>query len=138
MEEAAKASCNYRTVLGDMVDVKSDDGIVTLTGKVRDRRQRTLAEDTVADLPGVVRVSNLIQVVAPAPEHSDGWIAFEIHSLLLVKAHVSAASTTVDVKSGAVTLGGTAGSVAQKGLTEFCASAVQGVTSVRNEMTVRN
>ncbi|MBC8011576.1 MAG: transporter, partial [Burkholderiales bacterium] len=32
IEDAAKASYNYRTVLDNHVKVKADDGIVTLTG----------------------------------------------------------------------------------------------------------
>jgi hyperosmotically inducible periplasmic protein len=34
IENAAKASYNYRTVLADNVKVKANDGIVTLTGTV--------------------------------------------------------------------------------------------------------
>jgi hyperosmotically inducible periplasmic protein len=136
IEQAAKASYNYRTVLEDKVAVASDNGAVTLTGKVQDRDQKDLAEDTVAALPGVVSVTNRIEVVPPAPEHSDAWITFQIRSLLLMKAHVSAASTSVKVADGAVTLSGTADSAAQKELTEVYAKEVDGVKSVRNEITV--
>jgi len=136
IEEAAKDSYNYRTVLEDKVDVKADKGVVTLTGRVEDRDLKALAEDTVADLPGVVRVSNQIEVAPPAPEHSDAWIALQIRSILLVKAHVSATSTIVKVSNGGVTLGGTAESVAQKELTEVYAKEVDGVKAVRNEIVV--
>ena len=34
------------------------DGVVTLSGKVASDEQRRIAEDTVSDLPGVVRVNN--------------------------------------------------------------------------------
>jgi osmotically-inducible protein OsmY len=136
IENAAKASFNFRTVLEDRVDVRSDDGVVTLTGKVEDKDQKELAEDTVAGLPGVVRVTNMIEVVPPAPEHSDGWIAFQIRSLLLAKPHVSATSTTVRVSGGVVTLSGTADSAAQRELTAVYAGEIDGVKSVRNEITV--
>jgi len=36
IEEAARASYNYRTVLSDHVKVAADDGVVTLTGTVQD------------------------------------------------------------------------------------------------------
>ena len=130
------ASYNYRTVLQGKVDVKADNGVVTLTGTVSDRDQKVLAENTVTDLPGVVSVSNQISVVPPAPEHSDAWIAFEIKSQLLMKAYVSATTTKVDVRNGVVTLGGTAENVAQKELTEFYASGIEGVKSVHNEIVV--
>jgi osmotically-inducible protein OsmY len=136
IEDAAKASYNYRTVLDDKVDVKADNGAVTLTGKVQDNDQKALAEDTVASLPGVVSVSNQIEVVPAGPEHSDAWMAFQIRGLLLVKAHVSAASTTVKVAGGAVTLVGTADNTAQKELTEVYAREVDGVKSVKNEIVV--
>jgi hyperosmotically inducible periplasmic protein len=136
IEEAAMASYNYRTVLQGKVDVKADNGVVTLTGTVPENNQKVLAEDTVTDLPGVVSVTNQITVVPPAPEHSDAWIAFQIKSLLVMKAYVSAATTSVDVHDGVVTLGGTADNVAQKELTEFYASGVDGVKSVHNEIVI--
>ena len=74
--------------------MKAQGGVVTLTGKVQDREQRKVAESTVASLPGVVNVQDEIEVATDAPEHSDKWMAMEIRSLLLVKAHVSAADTT--------------------------------------------
>jgi len=136
IEDAAKASYNYRTVLEGKVDVSADNGVVTLTGKVADKDQKALAEDTVAGLPGVVSVANRIEIAPPAPEHSDAWIAFQIRALLLAKPHVSAPATTVRVVNGAVTLGGTAESDAQKELTELYARGVDGVTSVTNEIVV--
>lgn len=136
IEESAKDSYNYRTVLDEKVDVKAQDGVVTLTGKVQDREQRDLAVDTVANLPGVISVNNEIVLRSEVPEHSDKWIGIEIRSRLLVKAHVSATSTKVDVNDGVVTLSGTASSSAQKDLTEFYAKEVEGVRSVRNDIVV--
>jgi hyperosmotically inducible periplasmic protein len=40
IEDAAKASYNYRTVLENHVTVKSNDGVVTLTGTVQDKDDR--------------------------------------------------------------------------------------------------
>src|SRR5271170_2584374 len=98
IEDAAKASYNYRTVLQGNVSVKSNDGIVTLTGTVQDKDDKALAEDTVENLPGVVSVDNQIVVASDIPEHSDAWIAMKIRGELLVKANVSATATKVDVK----------------------------------------
>lgn len=134
--DAAKSSYNYRTVLQGKVEIKSDDGNVTLTGKVPDKDQKELAEDTVANLPGVVAVANQIEVVPIGPAHSDAWIAFEIGSLLAMKPHVSATSTAVKVVNGEVTLTGTADSQAQKDLTEVYAKEVDGVKAVDNNITV--
>jgi hyperosmotically inducible protein len=137
IEDAAKASYNYRTVLQDHVKVKADDGVVTLTGVVQDKDDKALAEDTVSNLPGVVRVDDQIEVKSDNPEHSDGWIALKIRSELLVKANVSATSTKVDVKDGMVTLTGTVQNVAQKDLTEAYVKDIDNVRAVKNELVVQ-
>ncbi len=136
IEDAAKASYNYRTVLAGEVTVKVTDGAVTLTGTVQDRDDRALAEDTVNNLPGVVSVDNQIVVKSDVPEHSDAWIAIKVRSTLLVKANVSATATKVDVKDGLVTLTGTATSTAQKDLTEAYVKDVDNVKAVNNDIVV--
>jgi osmotically-inducible protein OsmY len=137
IESAAKASYNYRTVLENHVTVKVNDGIVTLTGVVQDKDESDLAVDTVENLPGVTSVKNEITLKPTYPEYSDSWMAFKIRSRLLVKANVSAATTTVAVKDGAVTLGGPADNLAQKELTEVYAKEIDWVKSVKNDMVVK-
>ena len=138
IEDAAKASYNYRTVLNNHVKVKVSDGIVTLTGTVEDKEDKALAADTVENLPGVITVKNEVEVKPAHPERSDAWIAFKIRSRLLVKGNVSATDTVVAVKDGIVTLGGPADNIAQKELTEIYAKDVLGVKSVTNEMIVKS
>lgn len=137
IEDAAKASFNYRTVLENHVTVKAKDGIVTLTGSVQDSDDKALAADTVENLPGVVAVKNDITIKSDHPEHSDGWIALKLRTRLLVKASVSSASTTVAVKDGIVTLGGTAENQAQKELTEVYAKEIDWVKAVKNDIVVK-
>jgi osmotically-inducible protein OsmY len=136
IEAAARDSYNYRTVLEDHVKVRADEGVVILTGTVPDADHRTLAEDTVGDLPGVVRVDNQIKVEPPAPEHSDGWISTKIRTKLLLKGNVSAIDTNVAVADGVVTLTGTAGTLAQKELTGAYVKEIAGVRTVNNLLTV--
>jgi osmotically-inducible protein OsmY len=138
IEDAAKASYNYRMVLEDHVKVKANDGIVTLTGTVEDKDHKALAADTVENLPGVTSVKNEIVVKSSHPEKSDSWIAWKIRSRLLVKGNVSATSTTVAVKDGVVTLGGPADNSAQKELTEVYAKEIDGVKSVKNDIAVKD
>jgi hyperosmotically inducible protein len=138
IEDAAKCSYNYKTVLQNEVSVKSTDGAVTLTGTVQDRDDKALAGDTVANLPGVVSVDNQIEVKSDIREHSDAWIAMKIRGELLVKAHVSATSTKVEVKNGVVTLSGTVQNLAQKDLTEAYAKDIDNVKTVRNELVVQS
>ncbi|MBC8040627.1 MAG: BON domain-containing protein [Opitutaceae bacterium] len=138
IEDAAKASYNYRTVLDDHVKVKAKDGIVTLTGTVEDNDEKALAVDTVENLPGVVAVKNEIKVKSSYPEHSDAWIAFKIRSRLLVKSNVSATNTKVVVENGNVTLTGTADNIAQKDLTGVYAKEIEWVKSVKNDIVIKD
>ena len=137
IEDAAKASYNYRTVLENHVHVKAHNGVVTLTGTVDDKDNKALAVDTVENLPGVVSVKDEIKVESKYPEKSDGWMALKIRSLLLVKGNVSATNTDVTVKDGNVTLGGTAETSAQKELTEVYTKDIEGVKSVKNDIVVK-
>jgi hyperosmotically inducible protein len=137
IEDAAASSYNFRTVLEKQVNVKAEEGVVTLTGTVLDRDQKALAEETVSGLPGVTRVNNHLEVASPGPERSDGWIALKIRSVLLLRSNVSATDTDVTVREGDVVLTGTAESVAQKELTASYARDVEGVKSVKNDIVVR-
>jgi hyperosmotically inducible periplasmic protein len=136
IEDAAKSSYNYKTVLADNVKVKAHDGIVTLTGTVQDQDDKALAADTVENLPGVVSVKNEIAVKATYPEHSDAWMALKIRSRLLVKGNVSATSTKVAVVDGNATLTGSADTMAQKELTGAYAKDIEGVKAVKNDIVV--
>jgi len=133
---AAKNSYVYRIHLkDDHIKVKARDGVVTLTGEVASAVHKDLARDTVENLPGVKSVDDQLSV-KPADEKSDGWIEFKIKSALLYHRSVSATKTTVTVKDGVVTLGGTAGSQAQKELTTEYVQDIEGVKEVKNEMKV--
>jgi hyperosmotically inducible periplasmic protein len=136
IEDTAKASYNYHTVLEDSVKVKAKDGIVTLTGSVQDKDARALAVDTAENIPGVTSVKNEITVKSTVEEHSDAWMALKIRSRLLVKGNVSATSTKVAVLNGNATLTGTADTLAQKELTEAYAKDIAGVKTVKNDIVV--
>lgn len=137
IKQTAEMTYNFRTVLQDQVKVEVENGVVDLTGTVPEESLKTLAENTVRSISGVSDVHNHIAVEPPPPEHSDAWIALKVRTTLLVRANVSFAETTVEVKDGVVTLAGTAESVAQKELTESYARDVEGVKSIVNRMIVR-
>jgi hyperosmotically inducible periplasmic protein len=133
---AAKHSYVYRTYLkDDQVKIQSKDGMVTLKGEVASASHKSMAEDTVENLPGVKSVDNQLQVKA-ANEKSDDWIEFKIKSALLFHRSVSGSKTKVTVTDGVVTLRGIASSEAQKELTAEYAKDIEGVKDVKNEMTV--
>ena len=60
----------------------------------------------------------------------------EAHTQLIVRADVSNANTTINVKDGVVTLTGTAENQAQKDLTGEYAKEIDWVKSVKNDLVV--
>ncbi len=134
----AKNSYVFKTYLqDDDIKIESRDGAVTLTGIVADNFNKSLAEETVAGIPGVQSVDNRLEVKgAPPSANSDVWIRDKVKFTLLFHRSVSAGTTEVDVKDGIVTLRGNATSEAQKDLTTEYAKDVEGVKDVNNEMVV--
>ena len=121
IESSAAKSYVFKTYLkDDSIKTESRSGIVTLTGTVADASHKSMAEDTVASLPGVVSVDNQLLINGEQPaEHSDTWIGWKVKSALLFHRNVSATGTTVYVKDGVVTLQGEASSQAEKELTRI-------------------
>jgi len=138
IESAFKKTYVYKTYLKDEhIKISSKDGAVTLSGDVYNETHKPMAQDTAAALPGVTSVDNRITVVGDQPaESSDTWISMKVKSALLFHRNVSATGTEVYLKDGNVTLKGEAANQAQKDLTTEYAKDVDGVKSVKNEMTV--
>ena len=137
IESSAKKSYVFKTYLkNDDIKIQSKDGAVILTGTVSEESHKSLARDTVADLPGVKTVDNRLEVKGEHPaENSDAWLTMKVKTMLLFHRNVSA-MTEVSAKDGIVTLQGKATSQAQKDLTSEYAKDVEGVKDVKNEMVV--
>ncbi|NPU83842.1 MAG: BON domain-containing protein [Syntrophaceae bacterium] len=138
IESTARRSYVFRTYLqADDIKVKSMDGIVALTGTVSEESHKSLAQETIAGLPGVKSVDNRLEVKGAAPTaNSDAWIRDKVKATLLFHRSVIGSKTEINVKDGIVTLGGEATSQAQKDLTTEYVKDVEGVKDVSNEMTV--
>lgn len=138
IESSARQSYVFKTYLqNDDIKIESKEGAVTLTGMVAENFHKSLAQETVAGLPGVKSVDNRLEVKGAFPTaNSDAWLREKVRVTLLFHRSVSAATTEVDVKDGIVTLRGEAGSQAQKELTTEYAKDVEGVKVVNNEMNV--
>lgn len=138
IESSAKASYVFKTYLkGDDIKIASKDGAVTLTGSVASASHKSMAQETVADLPGVKSVDNKLEVTGePAAPNSDLWIGDKVKATLLFHKSVSGVNTQVSVKDGNVTLKGVASSGAEKELATEYAKDVDGVKDVDNQMTV--
>lgn len=136
IESSARNSYVFKKYLrDDAIKAKSMDGIVTLTGTVTEESHKSLAQETVANLPGVKSVDNQLSLKGPA-EESDGWISMQVKYSLLYNRHVSGMNTQVFVTDGIVTLRGEAGNQAQKDLAGEYAKDIKGVKDVKNEMTI--
>jgi osmotically-inducible protein OsmY len=138
IEASAQKSYVYKTYLmNDTITTQSKDGVVTLTGTVAEESHKSLAKETVANLPGVKSVNDQLVVKSKgAAENSDGWIGMKVKTALLFHSNVNAFKTEVSVKDGFITLKGEALSEAQKDLAGEYAKDVEGVKGVNNEMTV--
>jgi osmotically-inducible protein OsmY len=138
IESSAAKSYTFKTYLkDDSIKVDSKDGVVTLTGTVADTSHKSMADDTVASLPGVKSVDYQLVVSGEQPaEHSDAWITMKVKTTLLFHRDVSATGTSVYTKDGIVTLQGEASSMAQKELTTEYAKDIDNVKSVDNQMTI--
>ena len=138
IESSAAKSYTFKTYLkDDSIKIASKEGVVTLTGTVAEASHKSLAENTVASLPGVKSVENQLTIKGENPaEHSDAWITTKVKTALLFHRNVSGTGTSVYTKDGVVTLQGVASSMAQKELTTEYAKDIDNVKSVNNEMTI--
>jgi len=137
IESSAKQSYVFKTYLkSDDIKIQSSDGVVTLTGSVSEDSHKTLAQETVAGLPGVKTVNNLLEIQGEHPTAtSDAWLTSKVKTTLLFHRNVST-MTEVNTKEGIVTLHGDAASQAEKNLTTEYVKDVEGVKDVNNEMIV--
>ncbi len=117
IESSAKQSYVFKTYLkGDDIKIQSKDGAVTLTGIVSEESHKSLAQETVAGLPGVKSVDNRLEVKGDRPaKNSDAWLMTKVKTTLLFHRSVSACTTEVNVKDGIVTLRGEADQPGTKG-----------------------
>ncbi len=134
---SAKTSYVFKTFLvNDAIKTESKDGVVTLSGSVKENHHKQLAEDTVSGLPGVKSVDNQIDTKESPPENSDTWLYMKVKSTLAYHSSVSAFNTQVEMKEGVATLKGEASSQAQKDLVTEYTKDVEGIKSVSNQRTV--
>ncbi len=138
IESSAQQTYVFKTYLkSDDIHIKSKEGVVTLTGTVAEESSKTLARETVANLPGVKSVDSKLEVRGGTPAvDSDAWLTTKVKATLFFHRNVNATKTEVLAKDGTVTLRGDASSMAQKDLATEYAKEVDGVKQVINEMTV--
>ncbi|MDO8693111.1 MAG: BON domain-containing protein [Sheuella sp.] len=124
------------------------NGKATLTGNVPEGVNKELAKEIALGVNGIKEVDNQIVVdgekpvthAAPVGSYGevidDATITVAVKSKLLWSKHTDSLKTTVETKSGRVTLSGTADSEAARDLAGRLAANTRGVISVRNMLKV--
>jgi osmotically-inducible protein OsmY len=141
----------------EQVDVKVEEGTVTLTGTVPDQASRQQAERLATQM-GARQVDNQIQIIGqPGQEPddrgvqrgqngdrgdgvrgevSDSWITTKIKAQYVGKDVLEGADISVDTENAVVTLTGTVPSEAAKKHAEQIALTTKGVVRVDNQLRV--
>jgi osmotically-inducible protein OsmY len=138
IESSARQSYVFKTYLqGDDIKIQPRNGAVTLTGMVNENFHKSLAQETIAAIPGVKSVDNRLGVKgAPPTANSDAWLRDKVKVAILFHRSVSANAPEVDVKNGIVTLRGEEASQPQKALMIAYARDVEGIKDVTYEIMV--
>jgi osmotically-inducible protein OsmY len=119
------------------IQVKVEQGVVTLTGTVASRHQKHAAENDVGRLSGVVAIVNLIEVRShphEAQESSD--LHQKIQDALKRSAELEAAQITVTVHDRKAILRGRVKSWWERGIAENAAWSAPGIIEVDDQLVV--
>jgi osmotically-inducible protein OsmY len=115
------------------IQIKVQDGWVTLNGKVDWYYQRTAAEKAVSSLAGVKGFYNNIEV---RPHVSVADVKQRIEAALKRTAEVEAKAIRVEVKDGKVRLEGRVNAWSERQAAERAAWSAPGVHAVEDRITV--
>jgi osmotically-inducible protein OsmY len=121
-----------RGVYSNLVDVKTTDGVVTLTGSVRNILEKERSARVAKSLRGVVGVINKLEI--NAPDIDDATLKENVEQALRKDPAADSYQITTRVNDGTVTLTGTVESWQEKQLAAKVAKGVNGVTALNNEI----
>ena len=129
------------------INTTTSDGVVTLTGGVRDQVQKDLAGEIAESVDGVMEVLNGIIVVPTAPERvrSRDWrtkikdksTSASVRTRLLYHKQFKGLRVKVRTVNGVVTLSGVVSSKDRRKRIGNIAYQTKGVERVENQLTVR-
>jgi osmotically-inducible protein OsmY len=131
----ALSTISWNTAIpDDAVQVKVQEGWVTLTGKVEWQYQKTAAADAVRDLAGVVGVTNRIEIASRASAFD---VKKRIEDALKRNAEIEAQAIRVNVLDGGkITLDGKVHAWSERRAAERAAWSAPGVKVVDERITV--
>lgn len=117
------------------IDAHSEDGIVTLSGRVSNLAARSQAEALASIVKGVHSVVN--RLVVEASERAPAEIEAALRQAFELDGATESYAIDVDVDAaGVATLTGVTDSWAERSLAETVATTVAGVTAVDNQLRV--
>lgn len=134
----------HRNVNAGKTAVEVKDGVVTLKGEALSIAQKELTSEYAKDIEGVKEVKNQM-TVASTPEKGertegqkvdDASITAQVKTALRTHRSTSSMKTKVETRNGEVLLTGIANNAAEKSLVTKLVADIQGVTGVKNQMTV--
>jgi osmotically-inducible protein OsmY len=130
--DAARALALHGS-LPDSIQAAVRAGHITLTGRVPWLFHKTSAETVVRHIPGVVGVTNRIEVT---PMASFRDVRKRITEALHRAADLNARHVRVDIKGSTVTLTGTVSTWGQRDIAERAAAEAPGIARVENLIDV--
>ena len=134
----------HRNVNCGKTNVEVKDGIVTLRGEASSTAQKELTAEYAKDIEGVKEVKNEM-IVAATPEPAartegqkidDASVTAQVKTALSNHRSTNSIKMKIETRNGEVTLTGIAKNAAEKALVTKLVTDIQGVTSVKNQMTI--
>ncbi|THB84649.1 molecular chaperone OsmY [Pantoea allii] len=125
------------------ISVKTHSGVVTLSGFVTSQDQAEKAVAVVQKIEGVKSVSDKLHVRDSKSSSMKGYAGdaattSEIKAKLLADDIVPSRNVKVETTDGVVQLSGQVANQAQSDRAESIAKAIEGVKSVKNDLTVKS
>lgn len=117
-----------------LIDVNTEEGIVTLTGSVATILEKDRAQNIAESIRGVKAVINSLQV--RAIQRDDEEIRRDIKNALALDPAADTYEIDVEVSNGVVTLSGAVESWAERRLSETVAKGVKGVERIINTISI--
>ncbi|NIR46885.1 BON domain-containing protein [candidate division KSB1 bacterium] len=122
------------SVPSNLIDVRTNDGIVTLSGAVDNLLIKERAEKITQTIKGVRSVINTVKVIPVV--RSDDEIRQDVHKALLKDPATEAYEIKAHVNDGIVKLTGTVDSWQERKLCEKVAKGIKGVKEIQNEIAI--
>ncbi|MEQ9915543.1 molecular chaperone OsmY [Pectobacterium colocasium] len=131
-----------KSITSSDISVETSNGVVTLTGFVGSQALGTRAVEITTQVEGVQSVSDKLQVKDAQSQSvgayaDDAVITSTIKAKLLADDIVPSRKVKVETQAGVVQLSGGVDNKAQSDRAESIAKAVDGVKSVKNDLTVK-